>query len=198
MKQAVTVLTHLCGVAAAACALFSTLIAFPIFNQVTMVRNAGGYAPGRFHVDKVVYSSGRKLTSTCYAEGRVRGQAEKLSLSGCQRTDDATGVRAPVAAGQEIEVLYNPALSTMEKQGEYLRVRQFEPDFVAKHRDFLRGLVWFGYRPFLLTAVAFLLFLGLHRVLHGAGTFSHASIYLAFWWALAGFQVVGFVIFTLV
>jgi hypothetical protein len=155
---------HACGLLSTLAVIFSFLLAVPTFGVVHTALNRRGYHPATFVVERVVYRPGTDRDGidldTFWAEGKVEGRDEKLSLQDfvTQTPASQEQLEGLVTPGQAFSVLYNPSESPVMVQGRYLRVLKYEAnlDRSLPRRAALFVLACYG--PVLLMLVFFVPF----------------------------------------
>ena len=149
----------ICGVLLGLSAVWTFLLAFPAYNALQAVRNAGSYHEAEFVVSRLVYyeDPDPEGSDRWWAEGVVDGKSERYSLGGHlpHRPKSARDLSGMVKAGDRFRVLYNPEMTAVMIQGETLRVMPWTATLDADKMRLLRFFVYSSLVPLIALSTAF-------------------------------------------
>jgi hypothetical protein len=130
-----TVALHLCGFVSTLAVFWSFLWVVPLIGLAHTAINGRGYHRATFVVERLIYHHGNDQAegidlTRFWAEGKVDGRTEKFSLNDSLQKPPTSQqqLEALVRPGQTFAVIYNPDVSEVAVQGQYLRVLKDQPD----------------------------------------------------------------------
>jgi hypothetical protein len=154
MTKALVFLTSVLATLATAAAIVAVPAGIALLGQIERTLHAASYRPATFTVAWAAYRPGSERERPDYwAVGTVEGRRERLDLVDTMTVDGWEELEARVKPGQQMKVLYDPALAR-NAATPGARVIAYEDGFVSRQRSRLARTAALVYGPSLMLLAA--------------------------------------------